>query len=79
MLTRACPLRFGVSRKWLAGLLSASGLLAFGCAGWDQPPPSATMSEESRAMSSMREAGPEGEMLGLDARARQIERNLGFR
>jgi len=62
-----------------AALLGAAAVLTIGCAAWDSPPPAETMSEESRTMSSMRQAGPEGQIMGVDERARQIERNLGIR
>ena len=79
MLTGLFGIRFSRSNTRRAGFVLTAALIFPGCATWDQPAASDTLPEESRTMSSMRTAGPEGQMTGIDERARQIERNLGLR
>lgn len=64
-----------------AGMLGATLVAGVGCRSWQ---PATTQEDAPRGsvdatMSSTREPGPKGQMLGLDPRSREIERNLGIR
>jgi hypothetical protein len=69
--------RYG--RTWLALCLTVAISFSGGCAFWDRPAASEPLPEENSGMSSLRQPGPRGQILGLDERSREIERNLGVR
>ena len=62
-------------------LLPCLGLA--GCASLDTPPQQADPEPDTQSASSLgaelRKPTPPGQMLGIDDRAREIERNLGVR
>jgi hypothetical protein len=62
-------------------LISCSGLA--GCASlgtWGAPPSQqAAPDPDAQIGAQLRKPGPPGQMLGIDDRAREIERNLGVR
>jgi hypothetical protein len=62
-------------------LLSSLGLV--GCASLSTPPQQADPQPDTRSGSSLgtelRKPTPPGQILGIDDRAREIERNLGVR
>ena len=68
-------------RSWLWALALAMLPLTCGCHLWKQAEePSPTQSAEDSIWSShLRQPTAQGQQLGLDARAREIERNLGIR
>ncbi len=69
----------GWGRTRLALCLAITVSFSGGCAFWDRPAASEPLPEENSGMSSLREPGPKGQILGLDERSREIERNLGVR
>lgn len=79
MIERASTKLGGHDRTWLALCLTAAMSLSGGCAAWDRPAAKEPLPEESPGVSSLRQPGPKGQILGLDERSREIERNLGVR
>jgi hypothetical protein len=63
----------------LAGLLAMAAFASGGCTAWERPAATDSLQEESRQLSTLRQPGPDGQLMGIDERARQIERNLGLR
>jgi hypothetical protein len=65
------------------GIVFLSCLGFTGCASWDtwrtQPAQQTEPDPDSQFGSQLRKPGPPGHMLGIDDRAREIERNLGVR
>jgi hypothetical protein len=50
-----------------------------GCAGLKKAQPEAAAPADPDTPAAFREPGPPGQMLGIDERAREIERHLGIR
>ena len=50
-----------------------------GCASWDARPETKTADSDASFGAELRKPTPPGQMQGIDARAREIERNLGVR
>jgi len=59
------------------GLLLSVG--AAGCASLDAPPAKEVPVPEAEMGSQLRKPTPPGQILGIDERAQEIERNLGVR
>jgi hypothetical protein len=70
--------KWGEPICWAFCLFFAA-LLSGGCAAWDRPTANDPPPEESEGMSALRPPGKKGQLLGIDERAREIERNLGVR
>lgn len=62
--------------SWII-LLSGLGLV--GCASMHPEPEIKAPEPDPQAGEPFRKPGPPGQMLGIDERAREIERNLGLR
>ena len=58
-------------------LLSCLGLA--GCASWGTQAVQADPDPDTQMGARLRKPGPPGQMVGIDDRAREIERNLGVR
>jgi hypothetical protein len=74
--------RLSSSWRHANGLLAAAACLMLplaGCKMWGPSPPPESTHQESSVMSGLRKPGPPGQLLGVDARAREIEHNLGVR
>lgn len=50
-----------------------------GCASWDARPQSEATPPDTGIGAGFRKPGPPGQLLGIDERAREIERDLGVR
>jgi hypothetical protein len=74
---------FGKARYWLPPSLLLGCALTIGCASWNRAPDGAQPESEPASDTSwgaqFRKGGPDGQQLGLDPRAREIERSLGVR
>jgi hypothetical protein len=79
MIERASIILSEYGRTWLALCLTVAVSLSGGCAAWDRPAAKEPLPEDNPGVSSLRQPGPKGQMLGLDERSREIERNLGVR
>ncbi|NLF71038.1 MAG: hypothetical protein GX575_18560 [Candidatus Anammoximicrobium sp.] len=76
------PQLFNPIRKSLQFASVALGLALLGLAGCTSlgpQPPIEPADPEPSVGESFRKPGPPGQMLGIDDRAREIERNLGVR
>ncbi len=74
---------YSKTRFWLLPSLLLGCTLALGCASWDRAPEESTSEPQPEPDTSwgsqFRSKGPEGQYLGLDPRARDIENSLGVR
>ncbi len=61
------------------GTVLLSSLTLAGCAALDGPSTDAAPAPAAEMGSQLRKPTPPGQILGLDERAREIERNLGVR
>ena len=70
---------YSKTRFWLFPSLLLGCTLALGCAAWDHTPEEPQPEPDTSWGAQFRSAGPKGEYLGLDPRARDIESSLGVR
>jgi hypothetical protein len=63
---------------WFCLVLAIGCLASSGCALWDRQAPQPEARKSPDWTDGLRTPGPKGEQLGLDPRAREIERHVGF-
>ena len=64
---------------WTWCLAAVLSVILVGCAGLGKKGPEAADPTDPDTPAAFRNPGPQGQMLGIDERAREIERHLGVR